>query len=141
MSRVVVVPFAEAHLEGALALCRAQGWPTMPADPPRALRVLTGPSAVSFVALDDTVVVGFAFAFSGGEIDVYLSLLVVAPTHRRQGIAGRLIAEVFGVSGVDHMDLLAEPGSEPFYESLPHRSLAGYRLYPPGQPGAAGAPG
>jgi hypothetical protein len=45
--------------------------------------------------------------------------------------ARRLIDEIFAPSNAQRMDLLAEPGSEPFYESRPHRRWTGYRLYPP----------
>ena len=64
-----------------------------------------------------------------GAIDVYLSTLVVAENHRRKGVAADLIAALFRETGVDRIDLLAEPGSEAFYESIPHRKFAGFRLY------------
>jgi len=33
------------------------------------------------------------------------------------------------LSGRDRMDLLAEDAAAPFYESLPHKTKPGYRLY------------
>jgi ribosomal protein S18 acetylase RimI-like enzyme len=126
---VDVERFDARHLDGILALCRAEEWPDLPSDPVRAARVLTGPNAVTLVALDNDAVVGIAAAISDGAIDAYLSMLVVAAAHRRKGIAAGLIAEMFRATGVGRIDLLAEPGSEPFYDTVPHRELRGYRLY------------
>ena len=50
--------------------------------------------------------------------------------HRRQGIANALVAAIFATSGASRLDLLAEPGSEVFYESWPHRDFRGFRIYP-----------
>ena len=124
-----VVPFQVSHLAAVLALCEAEGWPSLPADPARAHRVLTAPNAITLVALDEEVVVGFAAAVSDGAIDVYLSTLVVAADSRRKHVATDLLAALFQATGVQRIDLLAEPGSEAFYDSMPHRRFAGYRLY------------
>jgi ribosomal protein S18 acetylase RimI-like enzyme len=126
----VVVPFDAGHLTEVLMLCDAEGWPSLPADPVRAQRVLTGPGTTTLVAVDGGHVVGFASAISDGAIDAYLSLVAVARDRRRSGVARLLIRELFQHTGVERIDLLAEPGSEEFYDSLPHRRFAGYRLYP-----------
>ena len=83
------------------------------------------------VALDGDSVVGSAFAFvDGGALDAYLSMMAVHANRRREGIARLLLGELFRLSGVQRIDLLAESGSEPFYESLPHFTLPGYRSTP-----------
>lgn len=131
MPDVAIVPFDAAHLAGVLALCEAQGWPSLPADPARAETMLAAPSATTVVAIESAVVVGVAFAVvDAGRLNAYLSIMVVHADFRRRGIARRLIAEVFLRTGAERMDLLAEPGSEGFYDSLPHRPFAGYRIYP-----------
>jgi GNAT superfamily N-acetyltransferase len=131
MSGVDLVPFDAAHLPGVLALCEAEGWPSLPSDPARAETMLRAPGATTVVAVDASAVVGVAFALvDTGRVDAYLSIMVVHAEYRRQGIARRLVAEVFRLSGAERIDLLAEPGSEGFYDSLPHRRFAGYRLYP-----------
>jgi ribosomal protein S18 acetylase RimI-like enzyme len=131
MSGLAVVRFDASHLPGVLALCEAEGWPSLPSDPARAERMLSAPDATTVVAVDSGAVAGFAYAFmDAGSIDAYLSTLAVHAEYRRQGIARRLVAEVFRLSGAERVDLLAEPGSEAFYESMPHRSFQGYRLHP-----------
>ena len=131
MGSSVVVPFGTRHLAGVIALCEAQAWPSLPADPERAERILTDAEGSSFVAVDGEDVIGFAFAIvDAGALDAYLSMLVVAASHRRQGIARRLIDAVFRDTAVVRINLLAEPGSEQFYDSFPNRTFAGYRIYP-----------
>lgn len=125
-----MVDFEPTHLEGVLELCRAQGWPSLPADPDRALQILSADRSITLCALENGAVVGCAFGFGDGAIDFYLSLLVVGSGHRRQGIGRRLIDGLFARTGTARIDLLAEPGSEEFYESLPHRPFRGYRLRP-----------
>ena len=131
MGSSVVVPFETRHLPGVLALCDGEDWRSLPSNPERAIRILTTPRASSFVAVDTDLVIGFAFAIvDAGALDAYLSMLVVAASRRREGVARLLVDAVFRGTGVERLDLLAEPGSEPFYDSFPHRKFAGYRLYP-----------
>ncbi|MEX0781498.1 MAG: GNAT family N-acetyltransferase [Dehalococcoidia bacterium] len=124
------VDFRREHLPGVIALCADEGWPSFPEDPPRALRALTAPGVKTVVAVDDDVIVGFAYGQGDGEIEAHLSNLVVTKSHRRRGIARRLVEEVFRRTGGTRMDLLAEPGSEAFYESFEHRELRGFRIWP-----------
>ena len=137
MATVTIMGFDRSHLTGILTLCEAEGWSSLPTDPERALGILGDERAVTTVALDGDSVVGFAFAFvDGGALDAYLSMMAVHANRRREGIARLLLGELFRLSGVQRIDLLAETGSEPFYESLPHFTLPGYRIYPrrPGDP-------
>jgi ribonuclease HI len=124
------VDFRKEHLDGVIALCADEGWPSFPEDPPRALRALTAPGVRTVVAIDEDVIVGFAYGQGDGEIEAHLSNLVVTKSHRHRGIARRLVEEVFARTGGTRMDLLAEPGSEAFYESFEHRELRGFRIWP-----------
>jgi hypothetical protein len=74
-----VTVFDATHLGGVLALCIAEGWPTFPSDPDRALRALLAPGATTVVALDaGGEVIGFAHTLSDG-VTSYLAQLLVAP--------------------------------------------------------------
>jgi ribosomal protein S18 acetylase RimI-like enzyme len=127
---VELVAFAEEHLSGVLSLYEAEGWPSLPQDPPLARRALVAPGVVSVVALDGAETVGFARLLTDGALDAYLCELVVAETGRRQGIGRALVEEAFARSGARRLDLLAGPGSEEFYRSFRHRTFPGYRVYP-----------
>lgn len=124
------VSFAPAHLPGVMALLAAEGWPSYSTDAARALRAFTAPGVVAAVSLDGETVAGFAQGMGDGEVQGYLALLAVASAYRRRGIARRLVVELCVRLGVERLDLHAEPGSEPFYEALPHVRATGYRIYP-----------
>jgi hypothetical protein len=125
-----ILPFEQIHIGGVLRLTEAEGWPTLAADRDRAVRVLTAPGAVSVVAVEGGKVVGFARALTDGEWTACLTDMVVDAGRRRRGAGRMLIAAIFARSGAHRMDLLAEPGSEEFYRSFPHRPWTGFRLYP-----------
>ncbi|HEV8460998.1 MAG TPA: GNAT family N-acetyltransferase [Gaiellaceae bacterium] len=124
------VAFSEGHLPSVLRLCEAEGWPSFPADPARAVRALTAPGVVTVIAVEDGEVVGFAQLLTDGEIQAYLCGMVVATTARSRGIGTRLIEQAFARSGAQRIDLLALDESEGFYRSFGHRAMPGYRLYP-----------
>ncbi len=113
--------FAPEHLRGVLALCEAGGWPSFPADPARALRVLTAPGVTTVVAVEDGTVVGFAQVFSDGELQAFLATLAVAASQRGKGVARALVLEAARLAGGERVDLLSEDDAVAFYETFPHR--------------------
>jgi predicted N-acetyltransferase YhbS len=125
---VQYVAFIPAHLAPILELCETQGWPSLPADPARAGRALTAPGVTTVVALEGDAVIGFATLLSDGEIDAYLSALIVAESHRRQGIGRTLIDVGYRRTGATRVDLLAADGTDDFYARVPHRRFSGFRL-------------
>ena len=127
---VVYEPFDASQLDAVVGLCAAQGWPSFPDDPARAARALMAPGVTTVVACEDGAVLGFATMLSDGEIQAYLSLLVVAAHRRREGIGGALVREALRRAGGLRVDLLAEEGAEGFYAAMPHRRLPGFRVYP-----------
>ncbi len=124
------VAFREEHLPGVLRLCEAEGWPSFPADPARALRALSAPGVVTVVAIDDGAVVGFAQMLTDGEVQAYLCDLAVGKATRGVGVGRRLVEEAFARSGAQRVDLLAVDESEGFYQAFEHRPMPGYRIYP-----------
>jgi len=67
---------------------------------------------------------------SDGEIQAYLSLLVVVASRRGEGIGRALVREALRRAGGVRVDLLAEAAAEGFYAAMPHRRLTGFRVYP-----------
>ncbi len=127
---VEIERFAPHHLAGVLALCEAEGWPSFPDDPSRALRILTAPGVTTVVAVGAGEVVAFAEMFSDGELQAYLANVAVAANRRGEGIGRLVVSEALRMAGGERVDLLSEDGATAFYESFPHFRKPGFRLYP-----------
>lgn len=131
MTGASIEPFQSDHLSAILAICEGEGWPSLPADPARAQRVLTAPGVTTVVAIsEEGEVVGFAQLLSDGEIQAYLSTLAVVPDHRGTGIGRDLIESGLRRAGGLRVDLLTE-AADAFYERLRSRRMSGFRVYPP----------
>jgi ribosomal protein S18 acetylase RimI-like enzyme len=126
-----ITDFRDEHLAGVLLICEAEGWPSLPSDPARALRALSAPGVKTVVATNTSgEVVGFAQVLSDGEIQGHLALLGVREDSRRHGVARSLLAHVFDESPDMRFDTLSSTEGESFYASLRHRRMSGFRLYP-----------
>jgi ribosomal protein S18 acetylase RimI-like enzyme len=122
--------FQPADLDGVIALCAAEGWPSFPEDPARALRALTAPGVTTVVALQEGRVAGFAQLQSDGEIQAHLSLIAVDPACRRQGLGRQMLDLALRTAGGLRIDLNTED-AEAFYVAMRHFRMTGFRLYPP----------
>ena len=122
--------FRPADLAGIIRLCEAEGWPSFPSDPARALRILTAPGVTTMVAVEDDSVIGFAELLSDGELQAYLANLAVDAGRRGAGIGRRLVQETLRAAGGERVDLLSEKAAAGFYRSFPHFEEPGFRLYP-----------
>src|ERR1700733_9086667 len=127
---VDIVPFVEGHLDGVIRLCVAEGWPSFPEDPERAIRVLTAPGAQTVIARDNGQVVGFAELFSDGELQAFLANLAVDERVRGRGTGRALVMEALRLAGGERIDLLSEDEAVGFYERVPNFRKPGFRLYP-----------
>jgi ribosomal protein S18 acetylase RimI-like enzyme len=126
---VTITQYESAHLAGIVALCEAEGWPSLGADLDRAHAVLTAPGVTSVVALDGDQVIGFAYLLSDGHIAAYLSMMAVHPDHRRQGIGRKLLEYAAPLTGAQRVDLVTDTANA-FYKSFHHRTFTGFRIYP-----------
>ncbi|MFI4936560.1 MAG: GNAT family N-acetyltransferase [Caulobacterales bacterium] len=122
--------FAPGDLKSVVGLCAAEGWPSFPEDPGRALRALTAPGVTTVVAVEAGRVIGFAQLQSDGEIQAHLSLIAVDPAARRQGIARRMLDLALRTAGGLRIDLNTD-GADAFYAAFRHFRMTGFRLYPP----------
>jgi ribosomal protein S18 acetylase RimI-like enzyme len=126
---MTITRYDEAHLAGILALCEAEDWPSLPADPSRAHAVFTAPGVTTVVALDGELVVGFAYLLSDGHLAAYLSMMAVHHDYRRRGIGRELIEYAAPLTGAQRVDLVTHDADD-FYASFEHRTFSGFRIYP-----------
>src|ERR1700689_1707912 len=87
--------YAEDDLDEVIALCAGEDWPAYSNDQIRAHSAFTAPGVVSVVGVKDDEVIAFAYFQTDGAIQAHLTLLVVAPSHRRVGVAKGLLAFAF----------------------------------------------
>jgi ribosomal protein S18 acetylase RimI-like enzyme len=131
---VKIVVYEPHHLDGALALCKAEGWVTFSSNRERAWRAMTGPGVTALVAVDepgpDERVLGLAQAVGDGCFGGYLAMLLVDAEARGQGIGKALIERTLVDSGVLRLDLLSSERAMSLYERFPHIRVPGFRLYP-----------
>lgn len=126
---MTIAQYTEPHLPGILALCDAEGWPSLPSDPTRAHAVLTAPGVTTVVALDGERVIGFAYLQSDGHIQAHLSMMAVHKSYRRKGVGRELLEYATPLTGAQRVDLVTDT-AEDFYSSFEHRTFSGFRIYP-----------
>ncbi|WP_433021371.1 GNAT family N-acetyltransferase [Kribbella sp. CA-294648] len=126
---MTITQYEQAHLAGILALCEAEGWPSFPADPGRAHKVLTAPGVTTVIALDGDLVIGFAYLQSDGHIQAHLSQMAVHHAYRRKGIGRALLEYAAPLTGAQRIDLVTDT-AKAFYSSFDHKQLSGFRIYP-----------
>ena len=116
---VAVVPYEHVHLDSILTLCGEAGaFSSFASDRDRAGRALHGPGAIALVALRDGELVGFSHALTDGAFQAFLSLILVHPSSRRQGIGRRLVGETLARCCAARLDLLSYEDAGPLYASF-----------------------
>ena len=80
--------------------------------------------------LSEGRIVGMARVISDGYSDAYIQDVVVLPSYQKQGIGReliRLLTEFCIDRKISWIGLVAEPGTQKFYEELGYGPLAGYQ--------------
>jgi spermidine synthase len=73
--------------------------------------------------------IGMGRAVSDGVSDAYIQDVVVLKNHRRAGIGERIILEIIAFlrqRRIGWIGLIAEPGTQPFYQKLGFSAMPGY---------------
>ncbi|MDO9515421.1 MAG: GNAT family N-acetyltransferase, partial [Syntrophales bacterium] len=102
-------------------LYRAEDWWKQEGDNPEMIRLIVTGSPCFLVARQGGRIVGMGRALSDGASDAYIQDVTVTDSFRGQGIGTRIVETLIGRlerDGIHWIGLIAERGSNPFYERL-----------------------
>jgi GNAT superfamily N-acetyltransferase len=111
-------------------LYRAGGWWKEEYKPEDLRPLIRG--SFAFVVASDTKTgraIGMGRVISDGVSDGYIQDLVVLPGYRKSGVGRKIVASLVErclQSGVTWIALIAEPGTEQFYQPLGFRPMEGH---------------
>jgi ribosomal protein S18 acetylase RimI-like enzyme len=126
MTEASIEPFAQAHLDGLIALVAAEGWTEYTEDVERTYRALTAPGVTTLVAIVGERVVGAIQVQSDGVIQAHVSMLLINRSSRRTGLGSRLLREGLERAGGLQLDIRTR--TEGYYERLGASRSLGFRL-------------
>jgi spermidine synthase len=117
--RAISIPGAE-HLNQLRELYCEAGWIEAGDAADFLVPAITG-STVAAGAFENGELVGFGRALSDGCSDAYIQDVVVARSHRKQGVGKELILRLqseLEKCGIDWIGLVGAPGTENFYRKI-----------------------
>lgn len=126
MTDASIEPFAQAHLDGLIALVAVEGWAEYTEDAERTYRALNAPGVTTLVALADGRVVGAIQVQSDGVIQAHVSMLLIDREWRGRRLAPRLLREGLERAGGLWLDIRTR--TEGYYERLGASRSLGFRL-------------
>jgi GNAT superfamily N-acetyltransferase len=126
MTEASIEPFAQAHLDGLIALVAAEGWTEYTDDVERTYRALTAPGVTTLVAIVGGRVVGAIQVQSDGLIQAHVSLLLIDRNWRKAGLGSKLLRQGLERAGGLQLDIRTR--TEGYYERLGASRSLGFRL-------------
>jgi ribosomal protein S18 acetylase RimI-like enzyme len=126
MTGASIKPFAQAHLDGLIALVAAEGWTEYTDDVERTYRALTAPGVTTLVAVVARRVVGAIQIQSDGIIQAHVSMLLIDRNSRGLRLGSKLLREGLQRAGGLQLDIRTQ--TEGYYERFGASRSLGFRL-------------
>lgn len=110
--------FAASDLEAAYQLLVSSGWSHRVSSAQYLQRLVAASQRTAVASLDGQVI-GFARAITDGISNGYLSMIVVADTHRRRGAGKALVDHIVGTEpGITWVLRAGRSGASEFFAKL-----------------------
>ena len=113
---ITIVPFTQDHIDGALALSNAAGWPHTQEDWLLSLRLSKG-----LVAICQNRVVATALVTPCGDIAT-TNMIIVDQTMRGLGLGRRMLKDVMSLTAPQEWRLVATEAGYPLYQKTGFRN-------------------
>ena len=126
MTEVSIKPFAQAHLDGLIALVAGEGWTEYTDDAERTYRALSAPGVTTLVAIAGRRVVGAIQVQSDGVVQAHVSMLLIDRDWRGHRLGFGLLREGLERAGGMWLDIRTR--TEGYYERLGASRPLGFRL-------------
>ena len=128
--KIRIIRLDKVNPDELIHLYRHAGWwePAESEDPILIQRLIEG-SLCCYGAMDSGRLVGFGRAISDGVADGYIQDVVVLDSHRKRGIATRIVQKILddlSGRGISWIGLIATPGSMELYRRLGFSPLVGH---------------
>ena len=118
IDEIVLKDFGPEHIDGAVALSRAAGWPHRPEDWALVLSLSTG-----IVLSDGERVLGTAMTTPFGRRAATINMVIVDESMRGRGLGRRLMDAALDAAGDRECRLIATEAGLPLYETLGFRAV------------------
>lgn len=119
-------PYEEHDFDQIQALNEAEGWQQLVRQG-QLTRKAWQQSNVAYVVESEGQVIAYLRGLTDTTVSLYVCELLIAASHRRLGIAERLLSYVHALYPETRLEMLASASSHTYYEKLNFRPFYGYR--------------
>ena len=114
MDNLILRTATPSDLDGLLALYQAEQWTNFTKE--KVAAMLDAPASICLVLEEAGEIVGFARYITDGVETTFIGEIIVAKSHRRQGLGRRLIEEIQARLPETRIELVSE--EDDFYKAL-----------------------
>ena len=120
-------PYAEHDFEQIQALNEAEGWDQLVRQNDLTKEAWRQSNVAFVIESDEGDVVAYLRGLTDTTVSLYVCELLIAPSHRRQGLGEQLLQHVHTLYPDTRLEMLASSSSHTYYEQLKFRPFYGFR--------------
>lgn len=120
-------PYEEKDFEQIQALNEAEGWDQLVRQNDLTKEAWRQSNVAFVIESDEGDVVAYLRGLTDTTVSLYVCELLIAPSHRRQGLGEQLLQHVHTLYPDTRLEMLASSSSHTYYEQLKFRPFYGFR--------------